>query len=261
MYGDDYILREKGTRYELENIAIRPPTTGVAYHIAAWANWHAKSDQLEFYNDEELNQEFEHAQKAAEQAVESDHGPRPKKPRRRPKTETEEQFQQRIAEYNIKFAEWEARSPPQPKVAGKGNSMTQAYYCQRLLPIYLDTCQNLAAIHSHSFILLEDGDPSHGMRKVGLAQRLRNDAGIKTHQHPPHSPDLNPIEACWNILKQRLRCIPSLFSLSVEEFKRVANRVWQEISIDEVRSRISDMPERCKTLLKNDGNRIKGGKW
>jgi hypothetical protein len=67
------------------------------------------------------------------QVIKEDHGPRPRKPRRRPITETYEEFQQPLAEYQLAFDEWEAHSPPQPKVAGRGDSMTQAYYSDRLL--------------------------------------------------------------------------------------------------------------------------------
>jgi hypothetical protein len=45
------ILRSAGTRYQPENIAIRPPKIGVVLHCAGWINWYAKCDQLEFYND------------------------------------------------------------------------------------------------------------------------------------------------------------------------------------------------------------------
>jgi hypothetical protein len=61
----------------------------VRYYIAGWISWFGKADKLRFYNDEE------------------DHIKRPlipPKPRRRPKTETEE-------EYHRCIAEWEATKP------------------------------------------------------------------------------------------------------------------------------------------------------
>jgi len=54
--------------------------------------------------------------------------------------------------------------------------------------------------------LQEDGDPSHGMRKRGLAEEYKEAYNIKNLKHPAQSPDLNPIEAIWNIIKQRLHC-------------------------------------------------------
>lgn len=108
------VLRERGKRYDDENIKKRPPLKGVRFHIAAWINWYGKGSKLEFYNDEE------------------DHVEQPKmpsKPRRRPITETESEYQERLKE-------WEATKPYDIEVKVKGNAMTQKYYVERLLPVY-----------------------------------------------------------------------------------------------------------------------------
>ena len=46
-----YILREQGTRTDTENIQERGEKTGVKLHIAAWVNWHEKSEKLFFYHE------------------------------------------------------------------------------------------------------------------------------------------------------------------------------------------------------------------
>ena len=43
------------------------------------------------------------------------------------------------------------------------------------------------------------------MRKQGLAHKLKEENWIVNLKHPAQSPDLNLIEAIWNIIKQRLR--------------------------------------------------------
>lgn len=108
------VLREQGTRDNPENIEERPPLKGVRFHIAAWISWWGKADKLEFYNDEE-----DHVEQP----------PMPPKPRWRPTTETKDEHQARIQE-------WEATKPHQVEVQVKGNAMTQKYYVERLLPIY-----------------------------------------------------------------------------------------------------------------------------
>ena len=45
-------LRERGTRYDIENIQERLPKTGSKFHIAGWVTWDHKCERLEFYNDE-----------------------------------------------------------------------------------------------------------------------------------------------------------------------------------------------------------------
>jgi hypothetical protein len=69
--------------------------------------------------------------------------------------------------------EWEALLPHKQEVKPKGNGMTQKYYTERLLPVYIDTVQKHRLWDSEPWILQEDGDPSYRKRKFGLAQRLK----------------------------------------------------------------------------------------
>lgn len=230
------VLRELGTRNNPENIEEREPLQGVRFHIAAWVSWWGKADRLEFYNDEEDTIERPEY---------------PKKPRRRPTTETEEEYQARVLE-------WEAGKPHEREVKVKGNAMTQKYYVDRLLPIYCQAIESMRQIDNKSWLLQEDGDPSHGMRKKGLAEEYKEAYNIQNLTHPPQSPDLNPIEGIWNIIKQRLR--HRIFD-SEEELKEALQEEWDKITMEEIRDRIADMPRRCAELIKHSGKPIRGNKW
>ncbi|KAF2185435.1 hypothetical protein K469DRAFT_726646 [Zopfia rhizophila CBS 207.26] len=164
------ITREQGTRDLPENIEERPPLKGVRFHIAAWISWWGKAAKLEFYNDEEDKIEYP---------------PYPSKPRRRPTTETEEEYHRRVQE-------WEAGKPHDVEIKVKGNAMTHKYYSKR-------------EINDKLWLLQEDGDSSYSMRKRGLAQEYKEAYGIQNLAHPAQSPDLNPIEGIWAIIKQHLR--------------------------------------------------------
>jgi hypothetical protein len=236
--GASWILREEGTREDTENIQERPEKEGVKLHIAAWVNWNMKCEKLLFYHDEE-----EHTEQPL----------RPPKPRRRPRTETQEQWEARLLE-------WEALLPHPVDVKPKGNSMTQKYYTEHLLPVYISAIQNARLTKAGPWILQEDNDGSHGTRgkKKNMAKLLKEANWIDTLVHPAQSPDLNPIEACWNILKQRVR---QRVWRSLAELKEILQEEWDKITIQEIRARISEMPERCKKLVKSGGGPIKSKLW
>jgi hypothetical protein len=230
------VLREQGTRDDLENIEERPPLKGVRFHIAAWISWWGKADKLEFYNDEEDTVE---------------RLPYPSKPRKRPTIKTKEEFEYRVTT-------WEAGKSYEREVKVKGNAMTQKYYVNRLLPIYVKAMESIRLIDDKPWLLQEDGDPSHGMRKRGLTEEYKEAHDIQNLSHLTQSLDLNPIEAIWNIIKQRLRW--KIFDFE-EEMKEALQEEWDKITMDEIRFRIADMPRRCAELVKCGKKPIRGNKW
>ena len=134
--------------------------------------------------------------------------------------------------------------------------MTQKYYTERLLSIYIEKLQE-----DSRNILQEDNDSSHGTRsKNNVARKLKETNFIKTLRHPAQSPDLNPTEGIWNILKQRVRKRYGDWR-TVDELKQVILEEWDKITLDEIRARIAEIPMRCKMLVANGGERIKSKLW
>jgi hypothetical protein len=83
--------------------------------------------------------------------------------------------------------------------------MIQKYYTKRLLPIYIKAIHKAHAQNPGNWLLQEDGDPSHSIRKQGLAHKLKEENWIVNLKHLAQSLNLNLIKAIWNIIKQRLR--------------------------------------------------------
>jgi hypothetical protein len=137
--------------------------------------------------------------------------------------------------------------------------MTQAFYAKEILPRHIKEIKMLEARHKHRYYLQEDGDPSHGNRSQNNpCQRLKRDSDLLIHTHPPQSPDLNPIEACWNILKQRLR---GRQWKTMAEFKADILAEWDKITLTQIRRRIKEMPNRCRKVQASNGERISSSLW
>ena len=236
------ILREAGSRLDADNMQVRPELQGVRVHFSASCSWHYKSD-LTFYNDE-------HDPLIVKPVL-------PPKPRRRPTTETPEQYKQRLEE-------WKEHLPHNPEIKPKGNSMTQAYYVEQILPGLIDEIQRLRLIlpeYGGDVILQEDNDPSYGQRSgpQGAANKLREVNWIQTLKHPAQSPDLSPIEGLWAILKQRMRRRKR--PQTIEELKAALREEWAAITMDEVRRRIAEMPARCREVAQNGGRAVRSNLW
>jgi hypothetical protein len=209
---------------------------GCKLHFAASVSWHHKS-RLIFYNDEKDPSE-----------TQVKRSPKPR-----------QTMYEKPKDFEARVQRWKAELPQDPKVKSKGNSMTMAYYTDKLLPIYLKYL-NKAKAEGRRAILQEDGDPSHGIKgdTKNVARSFKLKHGIELLVHSAQSPDLNPQEPVWNILKQRVRLYKWTFK---KQLKQVIEQVWNDISTEEIQARISEMPDRCKRLANNDGKGMKSAPW
>jgi transposase len=137
--------------------------------------------------------------------------------------------------------------------------MTQKYYTERLLPVYIKAIQEARVVYGQDIILQEDNDPSHGTKsELNVAKQLKDSNWISILVHPAQSPDLNPIEAIWGILKQRVR---RRKWDNLDQLKEILQDEWSKIAMQEVRARIAEMPSRCRTLANSDGKAIRSSVW
>jgi hypothetical protein len=137
--------------------------------------------------------------------------------------------------------------------------MNQIFYTKHILPHHINHIKWLEAKKKHRFWFQEDNDPSHGTRSINnVAARVKRDADIQILLHPAQSPDLNPIESIWEIMKQRLR---GGSWKTVDEFKAAIQREWDRVTQSQIRKRISEMRWRCKQVIALDGKRIRSALW
>ena len=229
------ILRQRGTRHKPENRQQPPGKRRFpSLHASISISWH-HIGELVFYHDEADRIQL----------------PAPRKPVRRPKSETDQQYEERLVQ-------WKAQLPHHATVQQPGNSMTQKYYTDRLLPGYIAHIKADESSGQPAY-LQEDNDPSHGTRSIeNVAKRLKEENNVQLIRQPAQSPDLNPTESFWNILKQR---IPHYSWNTIQDLKDASQEIRALISLEDVRRRIAEMPWRCQQLISRPDVTIKSDLW
>lgn len=97
--------------------------------------------------------------------------------------------------------------------------------------------------------VLEDNTPVH-TASLSRSQGLNN--GYSFINHPPSSPNLNPIKNCWHWLKMAIRQLPRRPTNHNELFD-AASRLWDEMPQSLINNVILSMPKRLEMVRKYKG--------
>ncbi|KAG3012184.1 hypothetical protein PC123_g13533 [Phytophthora cactorum] len=71
---------------------------------------------------------------------------------------------------------------------------------------------------------------------------------------PPQSPDLNPIENVWAVMKRELNWAPAS---SLDDLKQKLMRIWTRIDDDIIRKCVESMPARLDDVIASKGSHTK----
>lgn len=127
------------------------------------------------------------------------------------------------------------------------------YVCR---PILWPTCKQLAA-EGPEFVLVEDNTPSHDCWYTNSEREKEDIAKINW---PPNSPDFNPIERIWYLMKSRIQTRrESERVTTLSRMREVLQEEWDHITIEEINKEISRLPmvmQRCITV--HGGNNYHG---
>ena len=95
----------------------------------------------------------------------------------------------------------------------------------------------------------QDNAPQHTSR---LAHRWFHNNGVNLLDFPPYSPDLNPIENLWGILKAR---VETHLARTTEEVERVLKKEWEALNTELLSSLAHSMPTHCAAVVANRGHK------
>ncbi|MGH0154757.1 UNVERIFIED_CONTAM: hypothetical protein FKN15_033937 [Acipenser sinensis] len=76
------------------------------------------------------------------------------------------------------------------------------------------------------------------------------DHQIKTLSWPAQSPDLNPIENLWNVIKRKMDGHKPSNKAELLEFLR---QEWHKVTQQQCERLVESMPRRMKAVLENQG--------
>ncbi len=97
------------------------------------------------------------------------------------------------------------------------------------------------------FIFQQDLAPAHTAKNT---KSWLNDHGVGVLDWPANSPDLNPIENLWGIVKRKMR---NKRPKNADELKATVKETWASIPPQQCHKLITSMPRRIEAVIKAKG--------
>jgi hypothetical protein len=122
-----------------------------------------------------------------------------------------------------------------------GKISQRVYIDQILKPIVKPWLEN-----GQNFVLEEDGDSGHGPGKHNIVRTWKDTHGLEHYFNCPSTPDLAPIENCWQPVKQELYKYPHWDDVTTKE---LILEGWTHVSQHFINEKVNSMPERLRQVI------------
>ena len=103
-----------------------------------------------------------------------------------------------------------------------------------------------------NFVFQQDNAPCHKAKSV---MQWFKEKGVVLLDHPPQSPDLNPIENLWRIIKLKIYKNHEISSL--DKLWQVYEQEWESIESEICVKLIESMPKRIAAVILAKGGHTK----
>lgn len=127
------------------------------------------------------------------------------------------------------------------------NRLTAVRYIEEILQEHVVPYSGF--IGHDQFILMHDNARPH---VANCVEEYLEEVGIQKLQWPARSPDLNPIEHIWDMLKRKIKSASNA-PQTLNELRSAAVAAWNSIPQVDVRNIIQSMPDRMQAVIRARG--------
>lgn len=157
----------------------------------------------------------------------------------------------RTVKHPIKVSVWGCFSS---KGFGKLVIISGILESKQMIEIYenglLPSAQKFYEEKKEKWHLLEDGDPKH-TSKLSKAWKAENN--VQVLEWPANSPDCNPMENVWALMKAKMR---GRKITTRDGLIEVIKKEWKSLSAEYARALAKSCPARCQAVIDNNGDWI-----
>jgi transposase len=130
------------------------------------------------------------------------------------------------------------------------NNLNSDLLCSIYKNTLLPSARTFFGKDDDSWILQEDNDPKH---TSGKAQNWRDDNDIKRISWPSQSPDLNPMENVWSVLKAN---VSNYKPRSAKHLKQIIEKEWSVLDGGFAKNLVTSMKNRVTLIESNEGDHL-----
>jgi hypothetical protein len=126
------------------------------------------------------------------------------------------------------------------------NHMNADEYCN----ILQEGCVQLITAECN-MLFMQDNAPVH---RAQIVKNWMTENSVSCISWPAYSPDLNPIEEVWSLMKRKLngRCLVK----SLDQLDEQVQQIWSEFSVSYVRNLYNSIQNRLRECIKQKGHPI-----